>query len=75
MRKEEQEEELLNREAERMMNIEIGSDDQNVSIEETGDEVLMKEDGSDEAGNLEEERGRVEEEENTEEVMQGVVLA
>ena len=70
MRKAEQEEELLNREAERMMNIGIGCDDENVSIEETRDEVLMKEDGSDKAGSLEVERGRVEEEESTEEVMQ-----
>ena len=73
MRKAEQEEELLNREAERMMNIGIGCDDKNVSIEETRDEVLMKEDGSDEAGSLEEERGRVEEEESTEEVMRVVI--
>ena len=33
MKKAEQEEELLDREAERMMNIGIGSDDENVSIE------------------------------------------
>ena len=52
-----------------MMNIGVGCDDEKVSIEETRDEVLMKEDGSEEAGSLEEEQGRVEEEESTEEVM------
>ena len=31
----------------------------------------MKEDGNDEAGSLKEERGRVEEEESTEDVIQG----
>ena len=55
----EQEEELLDREAERMMNTDIVDTDENGNVEETRDEVQTKEDASDDARKMVQKRCRV----------------